>query len=286
MNFDASRLSHAYITDSSTANTIAMTVVCSASESTGPCRRCASCNKASRGIHPDITIVGKLEDKNIVSVEQIRELKKDIYIVPNEASKKAYIVNDADKMNTNAQNAFLQILEEPPVHAVFILSTDNPAALLPTVRSRCVQAKRTQTASGEKDTESCEQTKAHDDHNARGVLNSRDSSDASDVAAELASELITALNGDNVKLMECMFRLDKLDRAAFSVFLNTAKEHVVATLKENLTNVDNNTNHNEQLCKALVNAESIFSKAGTMLTLNVSSGHISGFICASLIRAN
>ena len=152
MSFDSARLSHAYITDESFAGTIAMAVVCGArggacdnsnadGGNAGPCESCAHCGKAARHIHPDISTIGRLDDKLIISVDQIRALRQDAYIIPNEAEQKAYIVTDADLMNINAQNAFLQILEEPPAHAVFILCTDNPAALLPTVRSRCVELK-------------------------------------------------------------------------------------------------------------------------------------------------
>ncbi|MDR2571027.1 MAG: DNA polymerase III subunit delta, partial [Oscillospiraceae bacterium] len=132
MTFDAARLSHAYITESSFADTLAMTVVCGNRDGERPCKNCTHCKKAKRHIHPDIIVIGKLEEKLIVTVDQIREVKKDVYILPNEAVQKAYIINDADSMNINAQNALLQILEEPPKHDVFILCSENPAALLPT----------------------------------------------------------------------------------------------------------------------------------------------------------
>jgi len=151
MSFDSSRLSHAYITDESLANHIAMAVVCSARDAARPCKQCSHCDKASRSIHPDIIIIdkdrikeldketGREKVKPIVSVDIVRWLKRDVYVVPNDSMHKAYIVKDADTMNTSAQNAFLQMLEEPPKHAVFIICTDNPAALLQTVRSRCVE---------------------------------------------------------------------------------------------------------------------------------------------------
>jgi hypothetical protein len=68
-----------------------------------------------------------------------------------------------------------------------------------------------------------------------------------------------------------MFRLDKLDRFAFAEFLASAREQIVLSLR---------TNSN---CKTLVNAETVLVKAGEMLNLNVSSGHISGMICAKLL---
>jgi len=218
---------------------------------------CVHCEKAARFIHPDITTVGRLDDKLIVSVDQIRDLKKDVYIVPNESLQKAYIVNDADSMNANAQNAFLQILEEPPGHAVFILSTGNPAALLPTVRSRCVELKPRvgfETVPGP-DAQADENTEL----------------------ANFVTEFIGALASDNVKLMECMFRLDKFDRITFSGFLTLARESVALMFRA----VSNDEASAKQ--KALVHAETVLIKAGEMLDLNVSTGNVAGYICASLI---
>jgi len=92
-----------------------------------------------------------------------------------------------------------------------------------------------------------------------------------------------------------MFSLDRLDRAAFSDFLTFAREHVVLSLKESLTSGNNgetvkssnNTRSgndgDEKLRGVLVNAENVLCKADEMLALNVSAGHISGFICANLI---
>ena len=68
---------------------------------------------------------------------QVRALRADAYIRPNEAERKVYILENAQTMNASAQNAMLKLLEEGPAYAAFLLLTDNAAALLPTVRSRC-----------------------------------------------------------------------------------------------------------------------------------------------------
>ena len=257
MSFDSGRLSHAYITDRSLADTIAMAVVCSERGGSRPCKTCAHCSKASRRIHPDITIVGKIDNKHIISVDQIRELKQDVFIVPNDSAQKAYIIEDADSMNMNAQNAFLQILEEPPAHAVFILCAENPLALLPTVRSRCVELKLQPLD---------DNAAVHTDH------------EAFDKIEELVSDFIEALLGDNVKLMDCMFRLDKLDKMSFSDFIAMAREQIVLLLRESAAS------KNRGVCKTLINADIALIKAAEMLNLNVSTGHVSGFICASLLK--
>jgi len=250
------RLSHAYITDDSFADNLAMAVVCNARGGGRPCMSCSDCDKASRHIHPDIIEVKRLDNKSIISVDQIRELKRDVYIVPNDSMQKAYLVRDADFMNVNAQNALLQILEEPPAHAVFILSTDNPIALLPTVRSRCVELKAGQI----------------------GAPSDREAS--SEETMKLVGDYIEALSGNSVKLMECMFRLDKLDRIAFKSFLDDSRISIVNEIKKNASSGNDESN------EALTNADSVLLKAGEMLDLNVSSGNIAGYVCASIIGGN
>lgn len=102
-----------------------------------PCGMCRHCRKAEKGIHPDLIWVEKRPDKTQLLVDQIRALRKDAYIRPNEARRKVYILKRAELMNDEAQNAFLKVLEEGPAYAAFLLLAENHLALLPTVRSRC-----------------------------------------------------------------------------------------------------------------------------------------------------
>jgi len=250
-SIDGNRLSHAYIVAGGLAGTLAMAAVCSSRDKARPCMGCTHCDKSSRHIHPDITVVGILPEKREILIEQIRELKKDVIVVPNQADRKAYIIKSADTMNVNAQNAFLQILEEPPAHAVFILSTENPAALLPTVRSRCVELK----AGREPDT--------------------TDSS-----AAEIADEFFSALERGNAPLVAFMFRLDKLEKNVFSAFLAAAREQVAVKLRSAVVS-DNGVPPD-----ILSRTERVLVRAGEMHDLNVSVGHISGMICASLLKTD
>lgn len=109
-----------------------------------PCGQCRHCRKALAGIHPDIITVRRLEDdkgrrKREISVEQIRQISTDAVVLPNEAERKVYIIEEADTMNVSAQNAALKLLEEPPGGVVFLLTAVNAAKLLPTVRSRCAE---------------------------------------------------------------------------------------------------------------------------------------------------
>lgn len=101
-----------------------------------PCGVCHPCRKVLEGNHPDVITIDDPEKKT-VSVELIRQARGDIYIQPNEAERKIYIFPRAQDMGIASQNALLKVLEEPPAYGVFLLLTDNPEKILPTVRSRC-----------------------------------------------------------------------------------------------------------------------------------------------------
>lgn len=106
-----------------------------------PCFRCKGCLNVEKGIHPDVIRAEQFirpedQDKDI-KVDPIRDLRQDAYIRPNQGRRKVYIISRADRMNENAQNALLKLLEEGPSYAAFLLLTDNPMGLLSTIRSRC-----------------------------------------------------------------------------------------------------------------------------------------------------
>ena len=101
-----------------------------------PCCSCKACRKVLEGSHPDFITVDDPEKKT-VSVELVRQARADIYIQPNESDHKIYLFPRAQDMGIPGQNALLKVLEEPPAYGVFLLLTDNPERLLPTIRSRC-----------------------------------------------------------------------------------------------------------------------------------------------------
>lgn len=102
-----------------------------------PCGACRACRKVSVGAHPDVRYISPAPDKREIAVDQIRSLRADAYIRPNEGRRKVYIVTPADAMNPAAQNALLKVLEDGPDYAAFLLPAENPGLLLDTVRSRC-----------------------------------------------------------------------------------------------------------------------------------------------------
>ncbi len=103
-----------------------------------PCGVCRDCHLASVGSHPDITAVAALDGKKFLSVDQIRELRADAFVKAHSASHRVFIIEDAERMNEQAQNALLKVLEEPPQNVIFILLTPSKTVLLDTIISRCV----------------------------------------------------------------------------------------------------------------------------------------------------
>ncbi len=103
-----------------------------------PCLKCPACRKVMENNHPDFITVEDPEHKN-VAVKIIRQFRDDVFIRPNESDRKVY--QFPQEMGIEGQNALLKILEEPPSYGVFLLLSDNPEKLLPTVRSRCVELK-------------------------------------------------------------------------------------------------------------------------------------------------
>ena len=103
-----------------------------------PCNQCRSCRQAINGNHPDIIYV-EHDKPNVISVDNIRtQINGDIAIKPYSSAYKIYIMDEAEKMNTQAQNALLKTLEEPPEYAVIMLLSTRAEAILPTILSRCV----------------------------------------------------------------------------------------------------------------------------------------------------
>ena len=103
-----------------------------------PCRKCPSCEKIFGEKSPDIIKIGLEGEKTSIGVDAVRFLKTDIFVEPNDLKYKFYIIEDAEKMTVQAQNAFLLSLEEPPPYVVFILICNNSSLLLETVRSRAL----------------------------------------------------------------------------------------------------------------------------------------------------
>lgn len=105
-----------------------------------PCGVCPACRKVLAGIHPDVTAVRDEAHKNI-SVDTVRAVRADAYIRPNEGARKVYLFEDCALLTEQDQNVLLKIVEEGPPYAAFLFCAENPAVVLQTLRSRCVEIK-------------------------------------------------------------------------------------------------------------------------------------------------
>ena len=103
-----------------------------------PCLRCPACGKVLRGTHPDVTIAGSGDGKDL-SVEALRTLRSEAFIQPNEGACRIFIFPDSRRLTVQDQNVLLKLLEDGPAYAAFLFCAGNPGVLLPTVRSRCAE---------------------------------------------------------------------------------------------------------------------------------------------------
>lgn len=98
---------------------------------------CADCARVDKGSHPNLHLLRSAEDKRVISVDQMRDLLRDLSFKATSPKRRIVIVDEAERLNEEAQNAFLKTLEEPPDRCVIILVTSSASQLLPTIVSRC-----------------------------------------------------------------------------------------------------------------------------------------------------
>lgn len=102
-----------------------------------PCGCCRGCITVRERTHPDVHWIEPQKKSRIISVEQMRGIQKQIYETSFSGGWKVCVLVGADCLNLSAANAFLKTLEEPPERTLFLLLTDGPQRLLPTIISRC-----------------------------------------------------------------------------------------------------------------------------------------------------
>ena len=103
------------------------------------CDNCLSCRKIDSETHADIHWARPESKSRVVTVEQMRDLMQQIQLKPTEAGYKVSIIAAADRLNTQAANAFLKTLEEPPPKSILILLSTEPSRILETILSRCLR---------------------------------------------------------------------------------------------------------------------------------------------------
>ena len=137
------RLSHAYLFfgehglgKKMMATCFAKAILCKGTHR--PCGECESCKKMAANAHPDFVTLSGGAKKNELTVKNIRALKAEASVYPNDGDKKVYLISDCQKMMDSASNALLKLLEEPPEHLVILLTVDDRSHVLPTILSRCI----------------------------------------------------------------------------------------------------------------------------------------------------
>ncbi len=101
------------------------------------CDTCNSCRKIDSLTHPDLRVI--IPEDDMIKIEKIRELDEFLSFTPTEGRRKIVLVDNADKMNPNAANAFLKTLEEPPMDSTILLISAKEESLLDTIISRCIK---------------------------------------------------------------------------------------------------------------------------------------------------
>ncbi len=137
------KLSHAYILEGASgsgkrtlARELSAALACTERrDDPSPCGHCIACRKVYENQCPDIIRIAR-GNKAGIGVDDVRFLRSDVLIEPNDLSTKIYIIEDADTMTVQAQNALLLTLEEPPPYVLFLLLCERSAKLLETIRSR------------------------------------------------------------------------------------------------------------------------------------------------------
>ena len=226
------------------AGILSRAMVCTGT-STKPCGSCQACRKALAGIHPDIITVAPLEEGKAVTVDQVRQMRADAYIRPNEASRKVYLLEQADRMRGEAQNAMLKLLEEGPSYAAFLLLAENQGALLATVRSRC----ETLALTAEEPT-----------------LSGPEEEQLVQLARTLAD---LWLAGDEDGLMARCVPMEKWDRQQFAALV----DHMSARLCTMLPGAENR--------RKILKGVELLDQFRQAMALNVGPGPLYGWLCAA-----
>lgn len=140
-SFEHGRLAHAYLFEGDSGTGKEMMALwfvkhlfCLDLKDNQPCEKCNNCLRISQKEHPDVIEV--LPEGQLIKVDQIRELQKELAKSGFESNKKVVLIHQAEKMNVNSANSLLKFLEEPPKNFMIILMTSALGKILPTIQSR------------------------------------------------------------------------------------------------------------------------------------------------------
>ena len=283
-------LSHAYIISGpagsgrhTLARLLATAMVCTASPAKRPCGSCAPCKKVLAGIHPDVTVISGAGEGKPITVDQIRSLRADAHIRPNEGERKVYLLEGADQMNASAQNAMLKLLEEGPQYAAFLLLAENGGGLLQTVRSRCEELVLApvpvQECQGWLERKYPQKTKEELRRAAmdcqgllgRAVEQLEGTGESLRVREDQAEKLAGALEqGTELELFEAAMVLDKQSREELPKLLDALERE----LTERMAGQSDR--------RRLFRAVELTRQIRTAARLNANPGQLAGWLCAGM----
>ena len=283
-------LSHAYILSGpagsgrhTLARLLCGAMLCAASGGERPCGRCAPCRKVFSGVHPDVAVISGPREGKPITVDQVRALRSDAYIRPNEGERKIYLLEQADRMNQSAQNAMLKLLEEGPAYAVFLLLAENGGGLLQTVRSRCEELALVPVPPAEAEHWLAVRFPERDPADVRraalecqgllgrGVELLEGSGEAAETRRRQAEQLVTALEGrDELALLEASMLLEKIPKEELPRLL----DQVTAALGARLPRSEDP--------RRLLRAAELVQKLRGAAELNANPGQLSGWLCAAM----
>ncbi len=138
---ESGKIAHAYLFSgprgcgkTTTARILAKCLNCETGPTTKPCDQCTNCKEIASGISPDVLEIDGASNRG---VDPIRELRENVRYLPSKSRFKVYIIDEVHMLTTEAFNALLKTLEEPPEHVIFIFATTEPHKVKITIRSRC-----------------------------------------------------------------------------------------------------------------------------------------------------
>ena len=241
-----------------------------------PCGVCGACKKAFSGIHPDVNVITGPDEGKPITVQQVRDMRNDAYIRPNEGRRKVYVLEHAGDMRPDAQNAMLKLLEEGPEYAAFLLLCENPGSILQTIRSRCEQLPLSPVSLPE-----CERflhnkfpDRGQEEIHAaavacQGILGAAvaqlegDSEGLREAQKQTAELARTLCEGDELSVLEAAMPLEKLGREEWSALLSRLEVELVDRLGRKAGD-PRRTMKCIELCKQLRGANSLNTNPGQM----------------------
>ena len=265
------------------ARKLAAAMVCQKGEEHGPCMTCPPCKKVLSGIHPDVTVLTGAGEGKPISVDQVRTLRSDAYIRPNEGRRKVYLLERVDDMNASAQNAMLKLLEEGPSYAAFLLLCENPGSVLETIRSRCEKLPLTPVPPAE-----CESwlTQRYPDKapdairaaalNCQGILGKAvEELEGASQTAQAKREQVLSLSrvlesGGELDVLEALQSVEKLGREELTDLLSALEVELVGRIPKAADP------------KRVLRCVELLKQLRAAAALNANPGQLMGWLCAGL----